>query len=404
MKSVYEEAKSIIKTLFGSTYKKLKQMLQRAQQANNPVEYNAAKQHLGELNRKALAIAEANRASARPDRGGNADSNKHIIQRMIDLNKQYAEVKKLARSARHSGNASEYNQRKASLSGIVAQLYGLKLQYAGQNDVVNAGVRFSEDDAAADNGATAFQSSWGAQEDNIAVNGSEPVFTSRLWNTEKGVGNNNCYSYAMNNFSADRPSKAVPGDRSGYTHDLDYKSCPLVKLRLLQDNPDSIHPEKPENKCRPGFYKIMMFVGERDSRSPYGDFHFYKHHRDIEYKVGPSDTVETVAEKLNTTRQRVLQAVAASASNAQLPNQNARPLEPGMVLMFKNFRTQAGRTLWSHKLGWATGALLDDACGKIITDPRKSCRKFSTIDYTKYCGAYCIRNGVAKSSSGRAAF
>jgi hypothetical protein len=33
------------------------------------------------------------------------------------------------------------------------------------------------------------------------TNGSEPTFTMKRWNGKAGVNNNNCYAYAVNDFS-----------------------------------------------------------------------------------------------------------------------------------------------------------------------------------------------------------
>lgn len=233
----------------------------------------------------------------------------------------------------------------------------------------------------------------------IMVNGAEPTFTEAGWSSTKGVKNNNCYSYAMNNFSTNRPYKAVPGDRSGFNHNLTYDRCPELVQRLLADNPDMIYKEVPNNTCAPNFSKIMMFVGSREGN--FGDFHFYKHHNDIEYLVKKGDTIDSVAKFLQVDRQKVIDAVKLTSNtnkNIAKSSYTTNSLSPGQKLFFKNFRTRDNKSAWSHKLGWATGAILNDSCGKLITDPRNSCRKFSTIDYTKYCGTFCIRNGIAKSS------
>jgi len=48
--------------------------------------------------------------------------------------------------------------------------------------------------------------------------------------------------------------------------------------------------------------------------------------------------------------------------------------------------------VFSHKRGWATGPLLKDAQGKMIKDPRKSSRDYSSLNYKLYCGSFCVKN------------
>jgi hypothetical protein len=375
--SVYDDVSSYLKKHI--EYNKLVALMHHAKEHNLVDAYHKYKVMVAKFRELALQKFKKARSASNKDNSNKASviSTSLIEQQKNALNllkNKYNNLKIEANQQLLTGNklfAQNLQERSSNLKAKITEL---------QNEISKNVSKSSGPEAA-------IAAHLNSSEDNkIALNGSEPIYTTKLWNTSKGKGNNNCYSYAMNNFSADRPRKAVPGDRSGYNHDLDYKTCRKIKERLLQDNPDSIYPEKPENKCRPGFSKIMMVVGERDSMNSYGDFHFYKHHKDIEYEVKPDDTIEKIAAFLQTTPDVVIEAAGGS------------PLKPGRIIIFKDFRTISGDTLWSHKLGWATGALLTDGCGKIITDPRQSCRKFSTIDYTKYCGTYCIRNDIAKSS------
>ena len=365
--SIYDRVKQLLTGKFRSQYSKVKAAMKKAHERNDPDMYHKHKTELQMLRERVIRMINESERKQAPS--GNSNTANKINNRINALKEEYIVIKKAQEEARLSGNILEYGNLRAKVNMIKDQIVKEKQTNNTANNNQQQNLMNS------------------SEENRIALSGSEPVYTPRLWNTRKGKGNNNCYSYAMNNFSADRPVKAVPGDRSGYNHDLDYKTCKNIQQRLLNDNPDSIYPEKPGNACIQGFSKIMMFVGERDTNAAYGDFHFYKHHKDIDYEVQPIDTIESISRFFQTTMETVMKA-----------NGNRADLKPGKVLKLKNFTTKEGHTLWSHKLGWATGALLTDACGKVITDPRQSCRKFSTIDYTKYCGTYCIRNAIAKSS------
>lgn len=365
--SIYDTVKKLLEGQFKSQYSRVKAAMNKARDDDDPDEYHRNREELQKLRERVIRLINENdKKNNSKNNTVNKNQSRNNTNKINALKEEYVIAKKAQEEARLSGNVFQYGNLRARVNLIKEQIIKEKAnsQASNQTAMINS-----------------------AEENRIALSGSEPIYTPKLWNTKKGKGNNNCYSYAMNNFSADRPVKAVPGDRSGYNHDLDYKSCKNIHMRLLSDNPDSIYPEKPENSCIAGFSKIMMFVGERETNAAYGDFHFYKHHKDIEYEVQDQDTIESIAKFLETDVESVIKA-----------NNNKTTLQTGSLLMFKNYSTKDGSSLWSHKLGWATGALLTDACGKVIKDPRLSCRKFSTIDYKKYCGAYCIRNAIAKSS------
>jgi hypothetical protein len=168
--------------------------------------------------------------------------------------------------------------------------------------------------------------------------------------------------------------------------DAKYDRCEDVVPGILADNPESIYREAAWNPCKPGFFKIQSFVGapERNSGDDYGDFHFYRQNKDVEYVSEPGDTPASIASFFGIPVSQVLHAAGrfAGSESVQLPS--------GSKLLLKD------ANIWSHKAGWATGALLKDSCGKAIHDPRKACRKHA-VDYTKYCGSFCVRKG-SKSS------
>ena len=202
------------------------------------------------------------------------------------------------------------------------------------------------------------------------LSGYEKVFRLEPW-LSKGIRSNNCYAYAVNDFETYRVHKSIPGDRSGMSRlPHTYTHCKGLAKRLISDNPKTVYKTKAMTKCRPGYYKIMMVVAPTNKYgSTTGDFHFYKQHGEVLYKIKKGDTYASIARFFDVPYSRV---------------RNSGKLIPGNKLRFKV-------NIWSHKRGWATGPLLKDACGKSIKDPRKSCRNYG-YNYSKYCNSFCVKD------------
>jgi hypothetical protein len=207
----------------------------------------------------------------------------------------------------------------------------------------------------------------------LPLSGSEPKFTDRRWSTGKGIGSNNCYAYAVGDYEAYRWQKSIPGDRSGLSNvNHNYTSCKGLADRVVSDNPKKVYKARANEKCKKGYYKVMMFVspGRPTNYIRQGDFHFYKQHGVIEYKIKEGDTVRSVAEFFRVPISRI---------------KRAGSFKVGKRIVFK-------ANIFSHKRGWATGPLLTDARGKMIKDPRKSSRDYSSLNYSLYCGSFCVKN------------
>ena len=205
------------------------------------------------------------------------------------------------------------------------------------------------------------------------TSGSEHVFTTRKWGSPKGKVNNNCYAYAVHNFRTDRAWKSQPGERANKNKQQTYKNCGSLPSMVVADNPGKVYMVKAGEKCKPSYYKIMMFVATCKSKNYLcqGYFHFYKQHNKTEYKVKKGDTHESIAKFFKVPTLRVKRA--------------AKVLVPGRVIVFKaNF--------FSHKRGWATGPLVTGATGKLITDPRRTSRSYPGLNYNKYCSSFCVKN------------
>jgi hypothetical protein len=207
----------------------------------------------------------------------------------------------------------------------------------------------------------------------LPLSGSEPKYTQRLWGRTVGVGNNNCYAYAVGDYEKMRLQKSVPGERAGIRNlSHTYTNCKGLPQRVIADNPKKVYMAKATEKCKPNHFKVMMFVAPGNQRNYFrqGDFHFYKQHGAVEYKVKKGNTYENIAKFFKVPISRV---------------KKAGKLIPGKFLKFK-------ANVFSHKRGWATGPLLVDAKGKSIQDPRTASRDYPGLNYKKYCSSFCVKN------------
>ena len=59
----------------------------------------------------------------------------------------------------------------------------------------------------------------------LPLSGSEPTYTQRLWGRAVGIGNNNCYAYAVGDYEGFRRSKSIPGERAGIRNGHTYTHC-----------------------------------------------------------------------------------------------------------------------------------------------------------------------------------
>jgi hypothetical protein len=249
-----------------------------------------------------------------------------------------------------------------------------------------------------------------------APNPWAPKYTWAPWGT-KGVVHDNCYDYAFGSFSNKRTSKSVPGDRSGNkANGLTFTTCNGIARRVLSDNPGNVYKMKTASeKPRNGFYKVMCFVAPtNDFGNSTGDFHWYKEISAIRYRIRPGDSAEALAKFFHVTKATIQKALAtgrnsANANNGRVANDNEELRVLNKHVKSSNgVRLPAGKViefpvkLWSHKTGWAGGPLIVDASGKTIIDPRKADRNYTPgFHYTRFCSAYGVRRGFAKTGNNR---
>jgi hypothetical protein len=156
----------------------------------------------------------------------------------------------------------------------------------------------------------------------------------------------------------------------------------------------------------------MCFVApSNDFGNSTGDFHWYKEISAIRYRTRPGDGVSSLAKFFHVTPSVIKTALAKARTSANVNNgrvaNNSQELRV-LNKLGKNSKDKVpvGKVLdfpvklWSHKTGWAGGPLIVDASGKTITDPRRCDRKFTPgFHYTKFCSAYGVRRGFAKTGN-----
>lgn len=209
----------------------------------------------------------------------------------------------------------------------------------------------------------------------LPVSGSEDVFADVTYGAPRGRGNNNCYAWAIGDYRNRGGHKLQPGNLARVPRrDEQPTTCAAISAAAAADLKGRSYRVDPERECRRGYYKIMAFVDANGS-----DYHWYKQHRDLLITWPADGRWKTVADAA-----KALDVPAAAVYSPRMPPQ------PGDMLIVKDAR------LWSHKRGFATGPLLQDACGRAIRDPRKACRKYANstgeaLDYSSFCGAMCVK-------------
>ena len=205
----------------------------------------------------------------------------------------------------------------------------------------------------------------------MPMSGSESTFSNQTFGSSRGKGNNNCYAWALDMYRDGGGVKLQPGDlsKASRRRNVDLGTCASLRERALADMKGrgyagrgyAVNPDAP---CRRGYYKIMGFI------DPNNDHHWYRQHRDVLMRTS-GRPVRDLARNIGI------------GANKLLTSTNA-PHRGDLVLA-----DDAG--LWSHKRGFATAPLLRDSCGKLIRDPRTACRNYGDLNYTQFCGAFCVQ-------------
>ena len=207
----------------------------------------------------------------------------------------------------------------------------------------------------------------------LSKDGSEHPYSYYPWGEIGGGSNsNNCYAYAMHDWESYRVHKAQPGNVSGMSNKYhSYSNCRGLAKRVLSDNPGKVFTVKtPTAKCPSGCYKVMLFI------SPKGvhDFHWYKQHGVVMYRIKSIDTINSISKFFKVPYSRIKKAVDLKGGFAK-----------NKLIVFK-------ANVWSHKRGWGTGPTLKDAKGSAILNPMKAARKYGELNYSKLCNTFCVKN------------
>lgn len=172
----------------------------------------------------------------------------------------------------------------------------------------------------------------------------------------------NCYAFALNLKSRNLNRKLQPGEIAGVNGDA-AASCSSLRALVKKDSERvNIRPSSAGAKCPKGFYKIAGVVDPGD------DYHFLRQVRSVTFRARKTDTKASIARKF------------------EVPVSSVR-LSRGLATV-----TRGSSGFWAHKRGLATGAIFQDARGRVIKDPRNANMNYGNLDYSRFCGFHCVRS------------
>ena len=199
------------------------------------------------------------------------------------------------------------------------------------------------------------------------------TYSDLLYSNPVGTRQNNCYAWAINHYRNHGDEKLQPGDLAKMHGSVNLKNCDDLVRRALADAKSQgwdLNVVTDRNqRCSQGSYKIVAVL------APGNDFHWYRHHRDLLYRVKTPQTIRDLATKFSVPSSAI--TVPGRSDSAHV----------GDIALIKN------ANVWSHKQGFSSdGPLLKDACGKIIKDPVDACRSYGNgLDYKVVCATFCFR-------------
>ena len=206
-----------------------------------------------------------------------------------------------------------------------------------------------------------------------AVRNTSETYSDFLYANPIGTRQNNCYAYAINSYKDSGDEKLQPGDLAGMSGGVDLTDCKDLVKRALADAKamgwNLRYLGKDKKECCPKSTRIVAVL------APNSDFHWYRFHRDLLYRV-----------KTPRTRRQMATEFGVSTANVQIPGPDISRAVPGDLVLIRN------ANVWSHKQGHSgDGPLLKDACGKIIKNPAKACRNYGNgLNYKVVCGSFCL--------------
>ena len=206
-----------------------------------------------------------------------------------------------------------------------------------------------------------------------AVRNTSETYSDFLYANPIGTRQNNCYAYAINSYKDSGDEKKLqPGDLAGMSGSVDLKNCKDLVRRALADAKKMgwslRYLGSNKKECCPKSTRIVAVL------APNSDFHWYRLHRDLLYRV-----------KTPRTRRQMATEFGVSIGNVQIPGPDISRAVPGDLVLIRN------ANVWSHKQGHSgDGPLLVDACKQIIKDPAEACRNYGNLNYKVVCGSFCL--------------
>jgi len=92
----------------------------------------------------------------------------------------------------------------------------------------------------------------------LPLSGSESPYSWAPWGKSL-IHKVNCYAYAMGSHERFK-NRSVPGNHMGLPPFFsNFRTCKGLEKRVIGDNPGKVYRARAAQKCRKGYYKVMMF-------------------------------------------------------------------------------------------------------------------------------------------------
>jgi hypothetical protein len=176
----------------------------------------------------------------------------------------------------------------------------------------------------------------------------------------------NCFAFAINRKSNVNDFKLQPGNISRTNGDPS-RSCGSLSAMLAADSKTgkpTIKRLQGGGSCGKGFRKIAGVV------DPGKDYHFYRQLGGATVHAPRTATIASVSKKYGVSASKVTKKSTG-------------------VFVIKD-------KVWAHKRGLATGAIMTDARGKVVRDPRTANRSYGDLKYSNFCGFWCVSKKDAR--------
>ncbi|KAG2449129.1 hypothetical protein HYH02_005877 [Chlamydomonas schloesseri] len=241
----------------------------------------------------------------------------------------------------------------------------------------------------------------------LPLSGAEPLYDDRdsRWFDVKEGALHGSYSWALQDYKAEREEAPVPGDVWRAEMPSEEEMPPvltckdLVKQVLVDQHgrEDVVTPAFAEQACPAGSYKVMAFaapVPEDDPAVNYCDHHFYVQHKDVNITLQKGDRLQDVA---NFFKLPVEELYDANPGLAQLLPAADRPAPRERSLLVR------GANVWSHKPSEWLPPRLHDGAGRAIHNPMRAVAAYSDDEGglnelpAVYCCSFCVVSGQART-------